>query len=73
MSRRLWRCRNPGCGAVLGRLTLDGNGLTLTGHECSFLAFLDGGRVTVRCPRCGQFRDFRGTFLTSTYSKDQEP
>ena len=63
MSRREWRCRNPGCaaphGAVLGRLTGDG-GLVLDSAVTSFRCYLDTRRAIVCCPTCGAEREFRG-------------
>ena len=63
MSRRAWRCRNPGClergGAVLGRLTADG-GLLLDPSVNSFAIYLDTRRVVIVCPVCGAAREFRG-------------
>ena len=63
MSRRLWRCRNPGCGerggAVLGRLTAD-DGLVLDPAVSSFRCYLDSRKVILTCPACGTTREFRG-------------
>ncbi len=64
MSRRLWRCRNPGCpgrgGAVLGRLTAD-DGLVLDPTVRGFHCYLDTRKVILTCPACGTTREFRGT------------
>ena len=68
MSRREWRCRNPGCpvrhGAVLGRLTADG-GLVLDPAVQTFRCYLDTRRAVVACPACGAAREFRGGALFS--------
>jgi len=68
VSRRDWRCRNPGCseayGAVLGRVTADG-GLVLDPAVGRFAVYLDTRRATVWCPACGMAREFRGAFLAS--------
>lgn len=64
MSARWLRCRNPACsvphGAVLGRLTREGDGLVLnrTVHQMS--VYLDAGKVDINCPVCGTVRTFRG-------------
>ena len=62
MSRRLWRCRNPDCGAVLGRLTTDGGLIVLHGGT-QVGAYFDTGRATVACRNCGTMRGFRGRFV----------
>lgn len=63
MSRRDWRCRNPGCpephGAVLGRVTAEG-GLVLDPGVGRFAVYLDTRRAAVWCPACGASREFRG-------------
>ncbi len=68
MSRRFFRCRNPGCpvshGAVLGRLTGDG-GLVLDPAVDAFRCFLDTRRAIVICPACGTNREFRGGAVCS--------
>ena len=68
MSRRLWRCRNPGCpvqgGATLGRLTDDG-GLVLDPAVVGFRVFLDTRRAVVICPACATERGFRGCGVLS--------
>ena len=63
MSRRLWRCRNPECGAVLGRLTSDG-GLVLKTDVPVMRAYFDTRRLVAHCPACGEAREFRGSFVT---------
>lgn len=66
MSRRLWRCRNPGCPVLhreaLGRLTSDG-GLVLAPAVAAFRCYLDSGRAQVVCPACATERDFHGAAL----------
>ena len=62
MSRRLWRCRNPECGEVLGRIT-DGFGLELSGIVIGLAAYMDTGRVDIKCPNCGLVRSFWGHFV----------
>lgn len=63
MSRSLWRCRNPACtaphGAVLGRLTADGD-LVLDLAVANFRCYLDTRRAVVSCPSCGAEREYRG-------------
>ena len=72
MSRRFWRCRNPGCptahGTLLGRLAADG-GLVLDPAVEDFRAYLDTGRAVVACPACGVFREFRGGAVFSGRSR----
>jgi hypothetical protein len=69
MSRREWRCRSRTCpvpgGAVLGRLTVDGDGLVLEAGAAIAAVYLDTGRVEVACPACGAVRDFRGQAVRS--------
>lgn len=69
MSRREWRCRNPGCpvrgGAVLGRLTADG-GLVLDPAVTQFRCYLDTAKVVLTCPVCGTTREFRGSAVISS-------
>jgi hypothetical protein len=60
VSRRDWTCRNRTCGAVLGRLTLAGDGLVLAPGVAIIAAYFDTGRVEIACPACGAHRDFRG-------------
>ena len=60
MSRHDWRCRNPHCGVVLGRVTA-GDGLVLDPGVGRFAVYLDTRRITVWCPACGVLREFRGT------------
>ncbi len=64
MSRRLWRCRNPACGAVLGRLTAEG-GLVLAPDVHSVQAYFDTGKAGIVCPGCGWARAFRGRAVVS--------
>jgi hypothetical protein len=59
MSRRLWRCRNPECGAVLGRVTFE-EGLVLGAEARLARVYLDTRKAIVACRCCGQVRTFRG-------------
>src|SRR5687768_3938905 len=65
VSRRLWRCRNPECGAVLGRLTGDG-GLRLAPGVRLARAYLDTRKAVIACPACGAAREFRGPAVVSS-------
>jgi len=62
MSRRLWRCRNPACGAVLGRIAADG-GLVVLRSARQVGAYFDSGKATVSCLACGTTREFRGRYI----------
>jgi hypothetical protein len=65
MSRRLWRCRDPECGIVLGRLTGDA-GLILVPAVQHLHVYIDTGRSDITCPACGTVRSFRGRSIGTT-------
>jgi len=59
VSRRLWRCRNAECGAVLGHITAD-DVVALDPGVHVVRVYFDTSKAAIACPKCGTVREFRG-------------